>query len=101
MSSHSPPEVARNLALALVEASTAPVLLLDNDLNVVAASASFCSSFQIAPSRIDGRTFAGLGEGEWNLPQLSGLLKATASGFSEVANYEFNLVRNGLPDRCL
>jgi len=95
------PEAALNLALALVASSIAPVLLLDKDLNVVSASASFCSAFQVDPSRINDRPFAELGEGEWNVPQLAGLLKATASGFAEVENYEVNLVRNGRSNRCL
>ena len=41
---HLLPEFSRNLARALVEASAAPVLLLDKDLEVVTASASFCSA---------------------------------------------------------
>lgn len=44
---HPPPEVSLNLALALIASSTAPLLLLDKDLTVVTASASFCRAFQI------------------------------------------------------
>jgi two-component sensor histidine kinase len=97
---HPLPEVWRSLALALIEASTTPVLLLDKELNVAAASASFCDAFQIVPSEMDSRPFAELSEGEWNVPQLIGLLKATASGFAAVKNYELNLARNGQSDRC-
>jgi two-component system, sensor histidine kinase PdtaS len=95
------PEVPRNLARALVEASAAPVLLLDKDLKVVAASASVSSAFQINSSKIEGRSFAELGGDEWNVPQLFGLLKATASGFAAVANYEVNLMPKGRTERCL
>ena len=98
---HLLPEVAPNLGRALVEASTAPVLLLDKDLKVVAASASFCSAFQIDTSRIESRSVAELGTAEWNLPLLSGLLKATASGFTAAANYEVNLMSKGYSNRCL
>jgi len=94
-----PPEVALNLALALVASSTAPLLLLDKDLTVVTASASFCRCFQIEPA--PGSSFSALGEGEWNVPQLVSLLKATAAGYADVAEYEFELVRPEQPTRCL
>ena len=95
------PNGADDLALALVGASTVPVLLLDKNLSVIAASASFCSAYQLDPSMMDRRPFAELGEGEWNVPQLSGLLKATASGFAEVENYEMNLTCKSQSNRCL
>jgi two-component sensor histidine kinase len=95
------PKGVNDLALALVKASTVPALLLDKDLQVVAASISFCSVFHIDPSTIDRRPFAEVGEGEWNVPQLSDLLKATASGFAAIANCEMNLVRKGQPNRLL
>ncbi len=98
---HPPPEAALNLALAVIATSIAPILLLDKDLNIISASASFCSAFHIDPSNTDGRQFVELGGGEWNVPQLAGLLKATASGFAEVQNYELNLMSNGRSNRCL
>ncbi len=94
-----PPEVSLNLALALVTSSTAPLLLLDSDLTVVSASDSFCQCFQIDPAT--GSSFCAMGAGEWNVPQLVSLLKATAAGYADVAEYEFELVRQGQPSRCL
>jgi len=98
----SPPaEVALTLALALVAASTVPVLLLNESLMVIAASASFCTAFQIDPAKAHGCRIAELGAGEWNVPQLSSLLRATASGYAEVESYEMKLERNVRPDRRL
>ncbi|MEY4708293.1 MAG: hypothetical protein RJB58_2016 [Pseudomonadota bacterium] len=94
-----PREVSLNLALALVASSTAPLLLLDKDLTVVSASDSFCQLFQIDPAA--GSSFCAMGAGEWNVPQLISLLKATAAGYADVAEYEFDLVRDGQPSRCL
>jgi two-component sensor histidine kinase len=96
-----PPAVALNLALAVVASSNAPVLLLDSNVTVIAASKSFCRAFQIDPERVAGRPLAALGGGEWNTPQLTGLLKATASGFAQVEGYEMDLVREGRGNRCL
>lgn len=103
MAPHAPPApaVALNLALAVVASSVAPLLLLDKDLMVVAASISFCRNFQIAPEKARGCPLTELGDGEWLMPQLSSLLKATAAGFAEVEGYEMNLVRQGRDDRHL
>jgi two-component sensor histidine kinase len=95
------PAVALNLALAVVASSNAPLLLLDSNLTVIAASKSFCRAFQIDPGQVAGSPLTALGGGEWDVPQLMALLKATASGFAEVEGYEMELVRQGRANRCL
>ena len=95
------PDPAGTLAMALIIASQAPVVLLDGSLNVIAASASFYRSFGLAPA-VAGRTnLTGLGEGEWNVPQLIQLLRATASGIPPIEAYEMDLVRPDQPTRRL
>lgn len=94
-------DLGLNLALAVVGSSHAPVLLLDGDRAVIAASDAFCRAFDIDAATIVGKAFATLGNGEWAIPQLQSLLKATASGLAEVKNYEFDLKRPGLGTRCL
>lgn len=96
-----PSAVALNLALAVVASSNAPVLLLDSNLTVIAASRSFCRAFQIEPGQVADRSLTVLGSGEWNVPQLTALLKATASGFAEVEGYQMELIRPGRGNRCL
>jgi len=93
--------VGHNLALALVETSAAPLLLLDHELRVIAASASFTSAFGIDAAGAIGKPLAELGAGEWNVPQLSSLLKATAAGYAAVENYEMDLALAGKPPRGL
>jgi len=98
-SSHS--DVTLDLALAVIDSSTAPLVLLNGDLTLIAASKSFCRAFQIGPMDVPDRALAKLGAGEWNVPQLISLLKATASGFAEVEGYEIDLKRAGQGDRRL
>jgi len=98
-SSHA--DVALNLALAVIASSTTPLLLLNGDLTLVAASKSFCNAFQIEPGTISGRPLRALGAGEWDVAQLNVLLKATSAGQAEVAGYEFDLCRPGHSDRRL
>src|ERR1700677_4284409 len=97
----SHPDVALNLALAVVASSTAPLLLLNGDLTLVAASKSFCRAFGIDLASVPGKALRELGAGEWNVAQLNSLLKATASGQAEVEGYEIDLRRSGKPDRRL
>ena len=84
-------DLALDLALAVVAASTVPLVLLDGDATVVAASASFCRAFAVDPGRVTGRTVYNLGRGEWNIPRLRSLLAATLSGGAQVDAYEIDL----------
>jgi two-component system, sensor histidine kinase PdtaS len=94
-------EIATSLALAMITSSNVPLVLLDHDLAVVAASVSFSRAFDIDPGDISGRKLVDLGQGEWNGLQLGALLRATAAGNSEIGPYEMNLEREGLPPRRL
>jgi two-component sensor histidine kinase len=86
-----PPNVADSLILAMVASSDAPLLLLDGDLKVIAASLSFGRAFHVDPANAPGQTIFELGSGEWNLPKLRSLLSATASGQAAIEAYEMDL----------
>jgi len=90
-----------SLMLAVIASSEAPLLLLEGDLKVVAASASFCRTFEIEAASVPGNRFFALGQGEWDVPQLRSLLEGTASGAAEVHAYEFDLKRPGQEPRLL
>src|SRR6202789_2753111 len=87
--------------LAVIASSNEPLLFLAADLKVIAASASFCCAFQIDPASVPGRSLSDLGGGEWALPRLGSLLRATASGSAQIEAYEIDLVRKGHPPRSL
>ena len=57
--------------LAVIASSNEPVLFLAGDLSIIAASASFCRTFQIDPAGLPGRQLSELGAGEWGMPQLT------------------------------
>lgn len=101
MAPHSAPFVANTLALAIVKSSAAPVLLLDGSLTALAASTSFCRTFQLQANAIVNRSLADIGAGEWNAPQLDALLKATGAGFSNIQDYEMDFAQKGKPLRRL
>ena len=99
----SPPHQEAEAAstLAVIASSNEPLLFLAADLTVIAASASFCRAFQIDPAAVPGRQLSDLGAGEWALPQLGSLLRATASGSAQIEAYEIELIRKGYAPRCL
>ncbi len=96
-----PPDVAVNLAMAVIASSNAPLVLLDGDLTVMAASLSFCRAFAIDPAQVAGRRIDQLGAGEWNSPDVSTLLAAAARGDADIEDHEMDLVRPGRPTRRL
>jgi two-component sensor histidine kinase len=87
--------------LAVIASSHEPLLFLAGNLRIIAASASFCRTFQIDPASVPGRQLSELGAGEWAMPKLASLLKATASGSAEIEAYEIDLVRKGAEPRYL
>jgi len=87
--------------MAIIGSSSEPLLLLNPDLTVIAASASFCWAFGIDPASVAGQMVTALGSGEWNVPQLKSLLKATASGRAKIAAYEMDLEGEGRAPRRL
>ena len=95
------PAVADSLALALVASSDAPILMLDGGLVVIAASTSFASAFQVDPATLAGTSLFALGAGEWDVPQLRSLLKATLSRTVELEAYEMDLKRPAREPRRL
>jgi two-component sensor histidine kinase len=101
MASASVPHWEAASTLAVIAASHHPLLFLAADLKVIAASGSFCRTFQIDPSTVPGRTLSELGSGEWGIPKLNSLLKATASGSAEIEAYELDLIRKDQKPRSL
>jgi two-component sensor histidine kinase len=90
-------DIAATLALAVVTATDTPLLLLDRDLHILAASAAFLLAFDLDPMAVTGRSIFDLGKGEWNLPRLRSLLTAAASSNAEIPAYELTLERPGRP----
>jgi chemotaxis protein methyltransferase CheR len=63
------------LAQAIVDTIREPLLVLDKDLRVVAASRSFYLTFGMNRQDVQGRPIYALGNGQWDLPELRLLLE--------------------------
>jgi two-component sensor histidine kinase len=91
------PEHADNMSIALVSSSFSPLILLQEDLTIIAASKSFCDAFDIDCVGVTGKKLADLGKGEWNVRQLNALLQATVAGKAAIDVYEMELKRADRP----
>ncbi|MDB5454858.1 MAG: histidine kinase, partial [Caulobacter sp.] len=97
----SPEDVALSLTLAVVASSPGPLLLLDGDLAIVAASTSFCETFDARRADLMGLRLYAVGAGEWDTSQLRSLMAATVSGGAQITAYEMDLERPRRPVRQL
>lgn len=95
------PDSSHGLAFAVVASATSPLVLLNGDLRVIGASATFFRTFHIDAATAPGRSIFDLGEGESNVRQLRSLLMATASGDAEIEAYEMDLKRGHTAPRRL
>ncbi len=83
--------------MALIVSSPAPVVMLNGELEIIVASASFYRNFNLSHPTLGGIKFAELGQGEWNVPQLIRLLHAVAAGRPEISAYAMDLIRPDQP----
>lgn len=59
----------------VVDVMREPVLILDKDLNIIAANGPFYKTFQVRPEDTEGKSVYNLGNGQWDIPTLRKLLE--------------------------
>lgn len=101
MTTVPPPSVEVASTLAVINLSYEPLLYLTADMRLIAASASFCQTYDVDPATVPGRPLWELGHGEWGMAQVISLLKAKASDLAKVEMYETDLVSPDRPTRRL
>jgi chemotaxis protein methyltransferase CheR len=77
-----------SLARAIVDTVREPVLVLDQDLRVVAASRSFYLKFRVSREDTQGQLIYDLGDGQWDIPGLRALLEKIAPDDAVLEGYE-------------
>jgi two-component sensor histidine kinase len=81
-------EDACALAQAMVDTVREPLIVLDKDLRVLAASRSFYVKFSTDPDDTQGKHFYALGNGEWDIPKLRLLLEKILPDNDAMDEYE-------------
>jgi two-component sensor histidine kinase len=83
------------LAHAIVDTVREPLVVLDDELRVVAASRSFYLTFKVNRNETQGRLLFELGDGAWDIPKLRLLLGKIIPERGEMEDYE---VDHDFPD---
>jgi two-component sensor histidine kinase/PAS domain-containing protein len=89
------------LAQGIVDTVREPVMVLDNELRVIAASRSFYSAFKVKPNDTQGRLLYALGDGQWDIPKLRVLLEKIIPEKGVMEGYEVEHEFPGLGHRTM
>src|ERR1700689_3905076 len=79
---------ASALAQAIVDSVRDPLLVLDQNLRVVTANRAFHQMFRMSRQEIHGRPIYGLGDGQWDIPELRLLLEDVGPGHAAMEAFE-------------
>jgi two-component sensor histidine kinase len=76
------------LANAIVDTVRDPLVVLDHDLRVIAASRSFYNTFRLVRDDVRGHLLYEIAGGQWDIPELRELLGSISNGQATVEGYE-------------
>ena len=77
-----------DFAEAIVETVREPLVILNQNLQVMKANKTFYETFQAAPEETEGRLIYDLGNGQWNIPKLRELLENILPARSTFRDFE-------------
>lgn len=89
------------LAQGIVDTVREPVLVLDKELRVIAASRSFYSAFKVSSEDTRGELLYALGDGQWDIPALRVLLEKIIPEKGVMEGYEVQHEFPGLGHRTM
>jgi two-component sensor histidine kinase len=89
------------LAQGIVDTVHEPVLVLDKELRVIAASRSFYSTFKVNPEETQNRLLYALGDGQWDIPKLRVLLEKIIPEHGVMEGYQVEHEFPDLGDRTM
>jgi two-component sensor histidine kinase len=92
---------ASALARAIVDTVREPLLVLDQDLRVIAASRSFYQTFKVNRQDTEGRLLYTLGNGQWDIPALRLLLEQIVPEQTVMEAYEVEQEFPGIGRRTM
>ncbi len=78
----------RDYAESIVDTVREPLVVLDEDLNVISANRSFYKTFKVKPGEAEGQLLYDLGNREWNIPKLRELLEEILPTHTTFDNFE-------------
>lgn len=92
---------AQRLALAIVDTLPEPFLVLDDTLQLLAASRCFYEVYGEDPKQAHGRSLFELSGGQWDIPGLRQLLREVVPAHTGLQGFEFEQDFRGLGRRTI
>lgn len=83
-----PVGIALALSHAIIDTVRDPLLVLDENHRITAASRSFYQTFHFAEKDLRGRLLFEIDGGQWKIPELRALLETIAKDHAPVEKYE-------------
>ena len=83
-----PVGIALALSNAIIDTVRDPLLVLDQDQRITAASRSFYQTFKLAGQDLRGQVLFDIDGGQWNIPELRQLLQTIAKDQETIEGYE-------------
>jgi PAS domain S-box-containing protein len=78
------------LAQAIVDTVRDPLVVLDQDFHVIAASRSFFNTFRLVREDVRGRLLYEIDGGQWDIPELRDLLESISRDQATIEGYEID-----------
>jgi PAS domain S-box-containing protein len=88
-------------ATSILETQREPFVVLDGELRVVSANRAFFQTFGVGRDQVEGRYVYELGGGEWNIPELRGLLEDVLTRDRAFDGFEADLELEGVGRRTM
>ena len=85
-------DLALHYMQTLAEVARESFLILDPNLNVLLANSIFYQDFHVTKEETEGKPLYQLGNGQWNIPKLKGLLEEILPKKKVIKNYEVSHV---------
>ena len=76
------------LAQAIVDTVRDPLLVLDQNLRIIAGSRSFYQTFQLVLEDVRGHLLYEIDDGQWNIPELRTLLETITKDHEAIEGFE-------------
>ena len=83
-----PVGIALALSHAIIDTVRDPLLVLDENQRITAASRSFYKTFQLSAEDLRGHVLFDIGDGQWDIPELRELLDSIARDDATIEGYE-------------
>jgi diguanylate cyclase (GGDEF)-like protein/PAS domain S-box-containing protein len=78
----------RDYVRAILNTVRDPLIVIDENLRVKTVNRSFCTTFQVSPRETQDRSLDVLGNGQWNIPGLKGLLQEILTQGTRIQGFE-------------